>query len=174
MKLLERKGTRKHVEGLRDLVSVHRILNQIVAVCPVARAVVVRSCNNGGIPKPGCVVNVKVLYQNFNKPGDSLRGIWDEREADEQQCEVLLDIAQNEEIVINTKDLIEGSELRNVYEAGETVTVRSYIFRLCLTSREMIYLAINYSELRDPTPQERVVMDQAVSSLKAIFTFYHE
>ena len=167
---IKRKQTlaiQKHVNGLRDLSSIYRSLNQIVGAGPVCRSMVNRSRNNGGIPGPGCSIKVGVMYEVFNESGDSVRGKWDEREADANCSDVLVAIAESPLVLLETAKLPENSALRALYESSGVL--RSSIYRLWMGPTEMLYLSINFTPLEETTNAQKVVIAQAVDDLRRIF-----
>lgn len=161
------KGVQRHVDGLRDLSSVYRSLNQIVGTGPVCRSMIIRSRNNGGIPGPGCRIKVGVVYEVFNHAGDSVRGKWDEREADAHYSDLLVAIAESPLVLLETEKLPENSALRTLYE--DSGVKRSKVYRLWMGPTEMIYLSINFTTMADTTTAQKVAISQAVNDLRRIF-----
>ena len=167
----ERRRVAQHVAGLRDISNVYRALNHVAAVSENAsRAMVIRSRNNGGIPQPGCSVWVKILYEHFREAELAIEGKWTEREADEQYSRLLLEIAEEREVIVRTVDLPD-SALKTLYEASGTAMAR--IWLLYMGSTEMLYLSVNYLDERELPAVEQNVVLQGVQDLRAIFSHYH-
>ena len=155
--VITRWQTRQQERALKGQNDTFKALNTITSqVDGVYRAVLLRSENGGGIPRPGSPLYVRAVASARAEHANDVEGWDDRRRVDSWYIRFIFELCQKGEQHIRTDQLPEDGVLRGVYERDGIVA--SHVLRIGYAQGGLFYLSINMKNDMPLRPDQRAIV----------------
>lgn len=164
----------KKKESFRQVIpKVHHIydlLNELKTHTKAVRVLILKTENNGGRPKGGCVLKSSIVYEVFDSPLEPIKETWQQQVLDEEYVDILTQMMSNPQRrkSVVTGKLKDHSILKRVYLA--TGVHSSVLYEIQEREKEYFYLSIIYDKQIDKTAEEFNTKRDFVNRIRLVFS----
>lgn len=164
--------------GYRAIERTFGIMDLLLNETPANRVLLLKSENGGGIPGPGNVAYSTVVRERRDDRISSVQARWQRVPVDKDYARMICDIIDTGRVERHTSEMVEGSELRDVYEADGVKF--STVSHLCTTKDPggeggaVYYVSINFVREGDKLdPNHRSLLNQGIRDLGDLMSEHH-
>jgi len=162
----------RHLDALTAVQDLAEELNTILWNSEAERVMLLKSENGGGVPSPGKARYSTVMMEVHDDKLNGVRSQWQRVLLDQHYNDILLKIYREGGCLISIEDMPKECLLRPMYDASDIQ--RAYVFLVGVSSKEMFYLVMNQTHLRDMSPETMVTVRQSLGKMiDALDQFEH-
>lgn len=142
-KILTKPNPKPMESALTAYSRLNQLCQEFAKLPGIKKGVIVETKNNGGIPRPGCII-----YSSINFP-EEWRSTWHNQPLDNEYADLLLRIFTEKDVEFFTKDLNSDGILKGLFEAQgidfcyctdlKTYTEKYFFLAIDFYDKDLVY-----------------------------------